>query len=206
MLKSRYLKLALDAWQTARQDKLYPSVRDMSPAHMVPFIEHVAMLRREADGAYRISLMGTALVELLGADVTGKDASAPHEDASRDDLRQFHDFAFQTGCLCHSLREMHYPSGSRGSLEQLLLPLTHPDGTHDRFMIVADASDEELSVGEKRDSNVFFGKLHHRMLYDAGTLQPLSTELNRPDPAMGGHGPLVESIAPQPDSVVGHQG
>jgi hypothetical protein len=101
---------------------------------------------------------------------------------------------------------MHYPSGSRGSLEQLLLPLTHPDGTHDRFMIVADASDEELSVGEKRDSNVFFGKLHHRMLYDAGTLQPLSTELNRPDPAMGGHGPLVESIAPQPDSIVGHQG
>lgn len=62
-----------DYWNEKRAGRAMPDRRDISPAHIVPFLPNI-LLSEVVDGGrdFRLRIFGTSLVALIGKEMTGK--------------------------------------------------------------------------------------------------------------------------------------
>lgn len=80
------IKQAIYYWLAKRGDRLAPTRADINPREIKAFLPHFQVLELIDGGrAYRPRLMGTAIVETIKQDITGRlfDDASPHPAAHR---------------------------------------------------------------------------------------------------------------------------
>lgn len=151
---------------------------------MRPFLPYVAAFRLTPDGDRKVTVMGTALVEFFGVDVTGRSVDEAYREEDHEELRAFHARAFESHYLTYSIRDLYLETGGVSTLEQTLLPVGNAAGVHDRYVLVASVVPGKTQYGDERRDEVFLGELHHRVVYDPATMMPIDCDLthsNHPD-------------------------
>ncbi len=180
MLFSDNPKQALAAWQTARGDAPYPLAAQFGPVQMRKFLPYVAMFRKEAPKVYRITLVGTALVEMFTFDPTGMEVHEVFPDAEKQALFDLYDIIFPKHYISHTHRDFKIPSGVKMVVEQLLLPVGNENGDHDRYVLISDNVPMPVTEAEKFQSEVVLGDLLVRTVYDPATMLPVECAMTTP--------------------------
>ncbi|GAA6156868.1 hypothetical protein NBRC116588_23410 [Pyruvatibacter sp. HU-CL02332] len=191
MLHSDDSKQALQAWLKARGDALFPTTSQFGPFQMRPFLPNIVMIRRMPDLTYRITLVGTALVESFGADATGREVKNAYPSTQHDLLERFYEHIFKHHNLTQSLRAYHRRDGTAVLIEQFMMPVGNEDGVHDRYLLLMnDTPMPEMPLTEPR-KDILVGELQRRTVYDPRTLLPVDCELTTPRDAEAMAEPLV---------------
>ena len=180
MLYADTSRKALQGWLTARGDGLYPLASEFGPFEMRPYLPYTAMFRRVEDGTYRITLVGTALVEVFGDDATGREVKSIYPEEMHELLEAYYDALFANHYLAHSLRIFEAGNGAEELLEQVLMPIGNADGEHDRYMVLMNRLPmPEVALDSPRP-DLLVGDLLRRTVYDARTLLPVDSDLSTP--------------------------
>jgi hypothetical protein len=177
MLYADTSKQALTRWLQARGDRLFPRTTELGPFEMKPFLPFTAMVRREPGPIYRLTVVGTALVEVFGADATGQEVKTIYPAAEHALLEEFYATMFSHHYLSQSLRVFEKSAGLSILIEQFLMPIGNPDGEHDRYMVTINRLPmPETNVSGPRPE-LLIGELQRRTVYDPATLLPVDCPL-----------------------------
>ena len=71
-LESPKLASALEYWRQAKGDRLFPSKGDLNPRDMVKYLRHIHLHAVLKENLFGVRLIGTAMVDALGQDMTGE--------------------------------------------------------------------------------------------------------------------------------------
>jgi len=110
-------------WDAKRGERRMPARRDIDPAEMRHLLPHI-MLIDLVDGQGRYRLMGTAVAQGIGRDLTGRLVGsyvAPAE-FSRE-MKAARERVFSTGCPVFATGEYRAKSSSIHGISRLMLPL-----------------------------------------------------------------------------------
>jgi len=203
MLQSDILKHALIAWRKARGDALFPSVTEFGPFQMRPFLKNVGIVRKEPDGVYRISLVGTWLVDEISHDPTGRELRDLYPPEEREHFAEIYEFVFGHHYIGYTQRVFSRQSGVKFLIEQLVLPVGNADGIHDRYVFIADKIPMPLSDTNAANQEMQLGVLQTRTIYSPETFLPVECFINTPRPAEEMQVRLTDFTPP--GSIMRHQ-
>lgn len=116
-------------WEAKRGARAMPARRDIEPAEIPALLPYLTLIDRR-DGHFRYRLVGTAVAEELGRDMTGQDVGSyvsPPEYAAA--LAGIYERVFSTGRALFTTGEYRGRSAAIHAVSRLMLPLG-ADGQH----------------------------------------------------------------------------
>ncbi|WPZ32839.1 PAS domain-containing protein [Thalassobaculum sp. OXR-137] len=124
-MQSPIVRDAYAYWAGKRRGCLLPARADIDPVDIPRLLPHVSLVEREAaTGRYRYRLFGSALVEILGREPTGKYLDEIYPDFESSESRRYRDQVFEMGKPSHRIGRpsLRFPKDFV-SVERLYLPL-----------------------------------------------------------------------------------
>jgi len=112
-----------------------PQRRDIDPADLRTLLPHLTLVDRVSD-QYRYRLIGTAVAEELGRDLTGQAVgSYVTEPAYAAAILAIYDRVFATGSALYTTGEYQAKSGTIHAVSRLIVPLSE-DGRFVNMMLL----------------------------------------------------------------------
>lgn len=121
-------------WLTMRGDRSMPARRDFNPATVRDLLPHLMLIdvfpQAPREQRYRVRLHGTAQVNSLGADWTGRFVHEMTDPEAADRLCAIGDHIVETHEPWMSTGDVYYqPNRPYSRFETILLPLSDDDAT-----------------------------------------------------------------------------
>ena len=116
-------------WQTKRAGRLMPTRADVDPVEIPHLLPYVTLVEPDGEGFYRYRLMGTAVVQQLGRDLTGQRIGHyVKPEAYGAKMRAIYDEVFATGRPLFTTGEYKTAFGTVHATCRLTTPLCGMDG------------------------------------------------------------------------------
>lgn len=130
-----------------------PARRGFNPARVVQALPHIYLLKQTDQATIEVRLCGTAIDDLSGVPITGKnylDVCLPEE---RDYYRLVIHQSLATPCAMKLIQDVTYASGRNLTLVTLAYPLSDEDGIP-RFLVGVTVPVQELRSNELRNGPI----------------------------------------------------
>ena len=133
-MKHKSSQLLYAYWNTVRGDRIAPRRFDIEPGRLGSVLPDTFILERRPSGVLTYRLAGTRLCDGLGLDLRGRDFLDGLSLIDKNKLKPHLDSVTLQGAVSVQTFEIENSAGSKGTLEVLVLPLTHTRDTIDRFV------------------------------------------------------------------------
>jgi hypothetical protein len=111
-------------WLAQRGSRTMPARSDLNPGDIPTLLPYLMIIEKVAD-QYRYRLVGTAVVQAIGRDLTGCLVGSYVVDAkSAADVRVIYDRAFTAAHPVFATGAFTFKSGAKLTMSQLILPLS----------------------------------------------------------------------------------
>ena len=135
-------------WLSLPKQDGIPFKRALDPGAMRRFVANLVMVERHGPRAYKWRLMGTAVRNMTGIELTGSEAFEFHTPEQRERALVAYDAQLDTPCGVWGITVLQGAGGFELPAEILVLPLRADDGTP-RFLA---NTVERLPDGQRRDA------------------------------------------------------
>lgn len=135
-MRSPIVREAYRYWRGKKRGDRLPSRADIDPVEIPRLLPNISLVEREAgSGRYRYRLLGSALVELLGQEATGRYLDEIYPDFDRSESRRYRDQVFEMGKPSHRIGRpsLRFPKDFI-TVERLYLPLAEDGRRVDMVM------------------------------------------------------------------------
>jgi hypothetical protein len=133
-MKHKNSQLLYAYWNTARGDRIAPRRFDIEPGRLGAVLPETFILESRPSGVLAYRLAGTRLCEGLGLDLRGRDFLEGLSLTDKNKLKPYLASVIGQGAVLLQTLEIENSAGSKGTVEVLLLPLTHTRDSIDRFL------------------------------------------------------------------------
>lgn len=124
-LKSSYLRQLYVYWDEKRGSRAMPARTDIDPVEMATFLPHIVLLDVEsAPRRYRYRLVGTAVAEAFGEEITGLYQDATDMGALGTQATATLDRVVEAATPGYLIGDFTKVCGRRLKIERLSLPLS----------------------------------------------------------------------------------
>ena len=173
--KDRLVKF-LEIYEEARQTKLVPTRDDLGLRQLARFLPDITIMERPEPGKVIYRLMGTAVAERMGADLTGQNFLDYLKDAerARNDLGL--GFVSDIPCGTFAMYDNQYASGVLSRNESMMLPIDAGSGEAPYQILGMHLTQNPFQYGEEQGQSVIAVKWRDGMVIDLGR--------GLPDPAI----------------------
>ncbi|MGA7323144.1 MAG: PAS domain-containing protein [Rhodomicrobium sp.] len=110
-------------WLAKRKDRIMPARGDLEPGDIRLLLPYLTIVDK-VDDRPRYRLVGSAVAQQLGRDMTGRFVGSYVAAPSADVLRAVSERVFATGHRVFAIAEFKTESGAVHTMSQLLLPLS----------------------------------------------------------------------------------
>jgi hypothetical protein len=137
-MRSPLIRQAYAYWSGKRRGERLPARTDIDPVDIPAVLPHLALVERDADSRrMRYRLFGSALVELLGQDATGRYLDEVYPDFITSPSRIYREQVFDMGKPSHRIgRPTLRFAKDFYSVERLYLPMAEDGRRVDMVMSV----------------------------------------------------------------------
>jgi hypothetical protein len=155
LLRSPLLRDLHDYWQAARGARPMPFRKDVNPMAIRPILPHLIFVDVEHDPpAFRFRIVGSAVVSLVGRDVSGRYADKSLFGARLEDVLGAYRLAVEHAAPVGKRGKARWITGREWlPVEQLVLPLT-VHGTRADMLINAMMR-ADAPIGDKEGVRIF---------------------------------------------------
>ncbi len=121
-------------WEKKRGDRLAPARSDIDPVDLPDILPHMFIYRvLDGGGDFRMSLFGTALVDVFGRDFTGESFNNIFMGPDRDAiLKEYRQVALDARPVC-ARHDANWINRDHVTYERLLLPVSEDGKTVSRL-------------------------------------------------------------------------
>lgn len=133
-MKHKNSQLLFAYWNAVRGSRIAPKRFDIEPGRLGAVLPETFILERTTDDTLVYRLAGTRLCEGFGLDLRGRDFLENLASSDRLDLKPQLESIMAHGAAGLQHIEIENSAGEKGTVEVLLLPLTHTRDTIDRFL------------------------------------------------------------------------
>lgn len=133
-MKHKNSQLLYAYWNSVRGNRIAPKRFDIEPGRLGAVLPETFILERTATGTLVYRLAGTRLCDSMGLDLRGRDFLDGLSDEDHLKLKPHLDAVMTHGAAGLQHIEIENSAGEKGTVEVLLLPLTHTRDTIDRFL------------------------------------------------------------------------
>lgn len=133
-LKHKHSQLLFAYWNSVRGIRMAPRRFDIEPGRLGDVLPETFILERTATDQLIYRLAGTKLCDSFGLDLRGRDFLQELSPSDRAKLEPQLESVIAQGAVLLQHLEIGNQDGLTGTLEVLLLPLTHTQSTIDRFV------------------------------------------------------------------------
>ncbi|MGD1935397.1 MAG: PAS domain-containing protein [Candidatus Phaeomarinobacter sp.] len=162
----------LEIYEEARGDRLVPTRADLSFRRLARLLPDITIMERSKPGSVVYRLMGTAVVERIGADLTGHN----YLNYLTETERARNDFGMaivaEIPCGTYSIYDNQYASGVCSQNESLMLPIDNGAGEGPYQILGMHLAQNPLHYGEERDQTVIGIKWRKGVVIDLGRGAP----------------------------------
>lgn len=135
-MRSPLVRDAYAYWVGKKNGDRLPARADIDPVDIPRILPHISLVEREAEtGRYRYRLFGSALVDILGREPTGKYLDEIYPDFEQSESRRYRDQVFEMGKPSHRIGRpsLRFPKDFV-TVERLYLPLAEDGRRVDMVM------------------------------------------------------------------------
>ncbi len=135
-MQSPIVRQAYTYWCGKKRGRALPARGDIDPVEMPRVLPNISLVERETpSGRYRYRLLGSALVEALGHDPTGRYLDEIYPDFEHSESKRYRDQVFEMGKPSHRIGRpsLRFPTDFY-TVERLYLPLAE-DGRRVDMML-----------------------------------------------------------------------
>lgn len=161
LIASERLRELAQYWNRKRGSHLMPSRGDIDPTEIPRLLPHLRMVDvlYEPDLKFRYRLVGTAVVELMGIDITGRYIDESLFDANTAKAFAGHAFSVRERAAATGVTRGRWPTNDWMIVRWVVLPLGRDRQTVDRLLIGNDAvpADEIGAIAEGLDHDPLAG-------------------------------------------------
>jgi hypothetical protein len=164
-----------DYWTSLRPDGALPHRAQIDPGAILALLPCLYLIELREDDTIFVRLAGTALRQLYGFEMTGRDVVTLGQAEHQETRRWRYLAAAYHPCAIWFLRNHHYASGAVDEVESLFLPLTtNATGVLParRFIGIAASRSQQRWIAESEPSRLTTP--HDFRFLDVGFGQPPS--------------------------------
>ena len=152
-MKHKNSQLLYTYWNTVRGDRIAPRRFDIEPGRLGTVLPETFILESKPSGVLAYRLAGTRLCEGLGLDLRGRDFLEGLSLVDKNQLKPHLASVIGQGAVLLQTLEIENSAGSKGTIEVLLLPLTHTRDSIDRFLGCIVWLSEPIDLKEHKIAN-----------------------------------------------------
>lgn len=157
-------------YDDARGDDLVPKRKDLDLRRLVRLLPDITILECEAPGVVTYRLMGTDVVERMGADLTGRNCLDFFKPEDRESNEKGFTIVIDVPCATFTLYDNHYTSGVISKNESLMVPLIAEDGSMQ--ILGYHSAQRPVDMAQRMDNTIIGSTWRDGMVIDIGNGLP----------------------------------
>ena len=158
----------LEIYEEARGDRCVPTRQDLSFRRMAKLLPDITIMERPEPGSVVYRLMGTAVVERMGADLTGHNylSYLTESERTRNDLGM--GLVSEVPCGTFAMYDNQYASGILSHNESIMLPIDDGRGGAPYQILGMHLAQNPFQYGEQQGQTVIAVKWRGGTVIDCG--------------------------------------
>ncbi len=173
------LREFLTIYEEFRGDKIAPTRADLDLRRLARMLPDITIMERSAPGSVIYRLMGTAVAERLGADLTGHNFLNYLDVTERNRIDLGVALVTQQPCGTFAIYQNAYASGLKVRAESIALPLDTGSGKPPFLNISLHSSQSMISFGQEQDASVIGTQWLDGVVIDLGWGIPDQSVMDR---------------------------
>jgi len=169
----------LEIYEDLRGDRLAPARSDLDLRRLARLLPDITIMERQEPGTIIYRLMGTAVAERLGADLTGHNFLNYLGPTERDRIDLGIAIVSEIPCGTFSIYENQYASGIGARAESLALPLDGGSGEPPFLIIGLHSNQTPESYGKAHEESVIGTHWRDGVVIDLGHGVPDQSVMDR---------------------------
>lgn len=162
------LEAFIEAYEFSRGDAVAPRRADLDMRRLSAFLPDISIMERVAPGKLIYRLLGTGVVERLGADLTGHNFMDYIRNVDGEAIDAGMTGVIEQPCGTLLLYENVYASGKRSRVETLAMPLDSGTGKPPYLFMGLHTVQDTLSYQETRQETIIGADWTDGVIIDLG--------------------------------------